>query len=123
MIFDNIKLFKSFTEAKNYVQLHSVSEHKIASSDMQDNFDELISESGLTINNKNVEYSPFEEQSSVIKGSYKLAAKGKYLPFINYLELLQKKNMLYKVNSLSLKVKSLEEITIKLDIESLYEIK
>ena len=119
----DIKQFKSYLEIKDYVQKRSISIHNIAPSKMQDDFDTIISECGLTINNKNVVYSAFEEKNDVIMGTYELAAKGQYLLFIKYLETLQKQNMLYKINLLSLKVKSLEEININLNIESLYEIK
>ncbi len=121
--YNGVKQFNIVLETKKYVKLYLTPVHKIADSKVQDDFDEIIFDSGLGINNKNVEYSAFEERNDVIKGIYKLTLKGQYLPFINYLEVLQKKNMLYKINFLSLKVKSLDEIGIKLDMESLYEIK
>lgn len=123
MCFKLLKQFQNYLETKNYVRLHSVPSTKVASSDIRDNFDETILESGLTINNKNVQYSPFEEKNNVVKGGYTIAAKGKYLLFVKYLDKLQKNNTLYKINLISLKVRSLDEIDIKLNIESLYEIK
>ncbi len=119
----NIKQFKSYLEIKDYVQKNSLPIYNVASSRMQDDFDTIISECGLIINNKNVVYSSFEEKNDVIMGTYELAAKGQYSLFIKYLETLQKQNMLYKINLLSLKINSLDEININLNIESLYEVK
>ena len=122
-VIHDIKQFKSYLEIKDYVQKNSLPIYNIASSRMQDDFDTIISECGLVINNKNVVYSAFEEKNDVIMGTYELSAKGQYLLHIKYLETLQKQNMLYKINLLSLKINSLDEININLNIESLYEVK
>ena len=120
---NNIKKFNNLTEASNYVKTHTVPAQEIASEDEEDNFDQLILETNLVINNKKVEYGIFAEKNNVVKANYDLAIYGKYLSFIDYLETLVQRNMLYKINTLYLKVKSLEEIDIKMNIETLYEIK
>ena len=122
MVWKDIKQYSILKEGRNYVKIHSVSREKVASSKMQDNFDRLISEAGLTINNKNAAYSAFREKNNVIKAQYELAIKGQYLPFVHYLEILDKQKMLYKINSLYLRVKSFTEVDIKINLESLYEV-
>lgn len=120
---NDIKKFNNLTEASNYVKTHAIPAQEMASEDEEDNFDQLILESGLAINNKKVEYGVFAEKDNAVKASYDLAIYGKYLAFIDYLEILVRRNMLYKMNTLSLKLKSLEGIDIKMNIETLYEIK
>jgi len=93
-----------------------------ASIESQEEFYKMIDKAGLIINNKNVEYLPFEENPDFINASYSFSLTGRYLHFIKYLETLQKKNMLYKIDSLKLKVKSEGKISIKMKLESLYEI-
>jgi hypothetical protein len=123
MIVYCIKQYNLFQEATNYIKLHAVPTDIIASSEMRDHFDDLILESGLTINNKNTEYASFEEKNNIINGKYELALRGKYLSFVDYLKSLYEKKMLYKINLLSLKVNSLEEIDVKINVETLYEVK
>ena len=122
MVRDNIKQWKLLQENLKYVAINSVPMHEVASAELQDVFDQLTVDAGLTINNKKAQYLPFEEKSNVIKAQYDLALSGQYLPLVSYLEMLYGKNMLYKINSLSLKAGPKDTINIRINLESLYEV-
>lgn len=87
---------------------------------MQEAFDRITNESGLIINNKKVSYRVFPEKEGVVQAKYSLKLSGTYLKFVSYLETLYSKQMIYKINNISFRVRSLTEIDIKLNLESLY---
>lgn len=114
---DDHKKAKAFVD--NYYKTHKL---PISDSKNQDYFDKLILESKLSINNKNYSYELLEEQEGVIIGNYTLSLKGTYLDFLKYLNALNSRIMLYKIDSINLKISSPTAIKIKMEMKTLYEV-
>lgn len=111
---------KETQDYRKYVDSYNISQYSPAKSEMKDNFDKIILDAGLTINDKNIEYSEFTELENVEHAIYQLSLSGTYLQFLEYLETLHENDMLHNLSEISFIVKSSQEIIIKMNIESLY---
>jgi len=119
----NITIENSIKQIKLSVEQHFLTnnDRPVARNKFQEEFDRIIYNNDLIINNKNVEYIAFSDEN-IVKAQYNLTMLGTYLQFIGYLNSLNERNMLHKINTLNLKVQSKNSIKIKIDLESLYEI-
>jgi len=122
LISENRSLSGELSIANKYVQNYFKT-HKlpVATNENQEYFYQLITESGLNINNKNYAYSPSEQQEELIVASYNLSLQGTYLNFLRYLNSLNSRIMLYKIDSINLKVDSFSAIKIQIELKTLYE--
>lgn len=105
-----------------YVKEKSFHSFKTAPSQLQDEFEEMIANHDLIINNQNVQYTALEEEKNLLNAKYDLALEGGYSKFLDYLKGLNDKNMLGNINSLALTIIKPDSININIKLECLYEI-
>lgn len=120
----NLMLFREKQKVDYAISKIAVKEktYPIASKKSQEEFDAIIAAHGLAVNNKNVEYLPFEKQENIIITQYDLVMSGTYLQLLGYLNTLYDLNMIYKIDLLDLKSRLRGDIVIKMKLKSLYEI-
>lgn len=118
----SVEKYLQLQDSKHYIAINAISIKQIADKEMQSDFDQFIYDCALVINDKNVQYSSFPEKDDVMVGNYTLSLNGRYLPFLKYLNSINNKKILYKINSLHLKNLQDRGITIKINLEALYEV-
>lgn len=118
----SIEKYLQLQDSQHYIAINAISFKQIADKEMQSDFDQFIYDCALVINDKNVQYSSFPEKDDVILVNYNLSLTGRYLPFLKYLNNINNKKILYKINSLNLKNLRDRGITIKINLEALYEV-
>lgn len=122
ILWQTILLNDQLNVTKKYVSDYLKTNKINAASNLeQSKFDQLTTEAGLSIDNKNVSFVPLEENEEIVQASYDLLLSGSYIKFLEYLNLLYDHNMLYKISLLKLKIDSSNKLKISFQLESLYE--
>lgn len=115
-------LYEQLNVTKKYVSDYfKTNKIQAAVNSQQAKFDQLTTEIGLSIDNKNVGFAPLEEDEHIAHASYDLLLSGSYIQFLKYLNVLYDNKMLHKINLLKLKIDSSNSLKISVQLESLYE--